>query len=107
MRDKILKLLIASMFFVSMEGMTDSMDEVSFHQSHHAHADDPENQWFPDTDGDDHDGDFCNHYCHAHFVGLITNYALPSVPQLVLFSPALRTRAVTHSTAPPTPPPNI
>jgi len=105
MRDKILKLLIASMLFASMASMADSMDEVTFQPSEN--YDDLGNQAFPDTDGDNVDVDFCNHYCHAHFVGLITSHTLPNVPQPVFFSPALRTRVSTHNTAPPTPPPNV
>ena len=107
MRNGILKLLMATMLFVSMEGMADSVDEVSFHQTHHAHADAVENQWFPDSDGDDHKGDACEHFCHAHVVGLTSQFVLANVPQFRYFVPALPTRTVTHSTAPPTPPPNI
>jgi len=103
MRNKILKLLIASMLFVSMEGMADSMDEVTFESSQSAV--DSGNQSVSDADVDD--GDSCNHYCHAHFVGLLANQTLPNVPQPFLFSPVLRTQVSTYSSAPPTPPPNV
>ena len=48
MRDVILKLVIAAMLYVSMEGMAEPVDETSFHKTHHAHADDG-NQWYPDS----------------------------------------------------------
>ena len=56
MRDAILKLSIAAMLFVSMEGTAESIDETSFHQTHHAHAEDGA-EWFPDSDGGDHEGE--------------------------------------------------
>ena len=106
MRDWTLRLLIASMLFVSIEGMADSVDEASFHQTHHAHADNAGEQWFPDSDGDDHAGDACGHFCHAHVVGLTSQIISPKVPQVRIFIPELSTHEVTHSSAPPTPPPN-
>jgi len=106
MRDGILKLLIATMLFVSMEGVAESVDEMSFHQTHHAHADDGGEQWFPDADGDDHDGDSCDHFCHAHAVALTAQFELGAVPLFGDFIPLRLIRTATCSTAPPTPPPN-
>ncbi len=74
MRHWILKLVIASMLFVSMEGIADSVDETSFRQTHHAHAGDADNQWVPDSDGGDHEGDSCEHFCHVHVVALTTQF---------------------------------
>lgn len=105
MRNLILKLLIASMLFVSMEGVADSIDEQSFHQTHHAHADDAENQWFPDSDGNDHEGDACEHFCHGHAVALTPQITLPDVSMSRSFVPALPAHTITRGTAPPTPPP--
>ncbi len=106
MHRKIVRLVIASLLFVSMEGVADVVDELSFHQTHHAHADDAENQWFPDSDGDDHDGDACEHFCHAHFVGLTSQIMLANVPQFRNYTPQFSAYELTHSSAPPTPPPN-
>lgn len=105
MRDGILKLLMATMLFVSVEGVAESVDEMSFHQTHHAHADDGE-RWFPDSDSDDHDGDSCEHFCHAHVVGLTAQFRLAAVSKFADFLPTRSARATTRSTAPPTPPPN-
>jgi hypothetical protein len=107
MRDGILKLFIASMLFVSVEGVADSVDEVSFHQTHHDHADSVGEQWFPDSDGDDHEGDACEHFCHGHVVGLVAHIELPRISTSRYFAPATPAHTVTHSTAPPTPPPNL
>jgi len=105
MRDGILKLLIASMLFVSVEGLADSVDELSFHQAHH--ADDAGAQWFPDSDGDTHESDACEHFCHAHVVGPTTQIKLANVPQSRYFMAAPPAHAVTHGVAPPTPPPDL
>ena len=107
MRDGILKLLIASLLFVSIEGMADSIDEGSFHQTHHGHADDVENQWFPDSDGAEHEGDACEHFCHAHVVGLTAQVMVANLPQFRIYVPAFAAHTVTNSAAPPTPPPNL
>ena len=106
MRDGILILLIASMLFVSMEGAADSVDEVSFHKTHHVHADDGGNQWFPDFDGDDHDSDACEHFCHTHAVGLSIQVASTNEAKLCFFVAAASAHTVTYGVEPPTPPPN-
>ncbi len=106
MRDGILILLIASMLFVSVEGVADSVDEVSFHQTHHVHADDGGNQWFPDFDGDDHDCDACEHFCHSHVVGLSVQVVSANEAKPQFFVPAALAHTVTYSVKPPTRPPN-
>jgi hypothetical protein len=105
-RNVILKLLMAAMLFVSMEGVADAADEQSFHQAHHAHMDDAGAHWFPDSESGGHDGDACDHFCHAHVVGLTSQVALANPPQLPNFVPVLATRNLTHSPPPPTPPPD-
>lgn len=105
MRDGILKLLIACMLFVSVEGMADAVDALSFHQTHHAHVDDAGNQWFPDLDGDEHEGDACEHFCHGHFVGLTGQMLLANLPQYRCYVSTPPARTLTHSVVPPTPPP--
>ena len=107
MRDGILKLFIVSMLFVSMEGVADSVDELSFHQTHHEHVDNSGEQWFPDSDGDDHKGDACEHYCHAHVVGLTTQVMVANAPHFQYYVAAPPAHTVTHNVAPPTPPPNL
>lgn len=107
MHNWVLKLVIASLLFVSMEGLADSVDEISFHQTHHAHADDADAEWFPDTDGSDHDGDACEHFCHAHGVALVGQITLPNVSMSQTLAPSLPEHAVNRSYAPPTPPPNL
>lgn len=107
MRAGILKLVIASMLFVSVEGIAESVDEVTFHQTHHAHVDDAANQWFPDSDGDEHKGDACEHFCHVHVVGLIAEVVLGNLPHCRDYDPVLPAHTITQSTAPPTPPPNL
>ena len=106
MHNWVLKLVVVSLLFVSMEGIADSVDEASFHQTHHAHADEPGAEWFPDSDGSDHGGDACEHFCHAHGVALTPQITLPNVSMSRSFDSALVEHAVTRSTAPPTPPPN-
>ena len=100
----IIRLVIVSLLFVSMEGVADVVDEMSFHQTHHAH--DAGYQWFPDSDGDDHEGDACEHFCHAHVVALTGRDVLPSAAQYRFYVPVPSLKIVTHSKAPPTPPPN-
>jgi hypothetical protein len=107
MRDRIVKLLIASMLFVSMEGFADSVDESSFHQTHHAHADNGGNQWFPDSDGVDHSGDACEHFCHAHAVALADQVSFDELPKFRTLMPLLTARTISCVAAPPTPPPNF
>ena len=106
MRGSILKLVIVAMLFVSMEGTAEPIDETSFHQTHHAHADDGA-EWFPDSDGSDHEGEACEHFCHVHVVALTPQFSVPSLPRSrgFLHVPAVYT--VHRATAPPTPPPNI
>lgn len=106
MRDVILKLVIVAMLFVTMEGMAEPVDEETFHQTHHAHADDGD-QWFHDGDADEHDGEACEHFCHVHVVALTSQTSIPELPMVSssVLTPSIR--ALTRSTAPPTPPPNI
>ena len=106
MRDGILKLLIAALLFVSMESVAEPVDDTSFHQTHHAHADDSENQWFPDSDGSDHESEACEHFCHAHVVALTMQVSLPGLQKFQQYVPAPSPQSVTRATAPPTPPPN-
>jgi hypothetical protein len=107
MRDRILMLLIASMLVVSMEGMADVVDDASFHQTHHAHADDADNQWFPNSDGDDHESDGSAHFCHAHGVGLAGQVMPVNAPAIQYFVPVPPAQIVAHIVPPPIPPPNI
>lgn len=107
MHNWVLKILIAAMLFVSMEGVAKAVDEASFHQTHHAHADDADDRWFPDSDGSDHEGDSCEHFCHGHVVALTTRISLPSMPKLRHYVLAIPAHAITRDTTPPTPPPNI
>ncbi len=106
MRDWIVKLVIASVLVVSMEGFADSVDESSFHQTHHTHTDNGGNQWFPDSDGEDHVGDACEHFCHAHAVALTERDSFEVLPIFRTYMPALPDYTNSCSTAPPTPPPN-
>jgi hypothetical protein len=106
MREWIVKLVIASVLFVSMEGFADAMDESRFHQTHHAHADNGGNQWFPDSDGVDHSGDACEHFCHAHAVALADQLSFEGLPKFRTFMPMHTARPITCGAAPPTPPPN-
>ena len=106
MRDLILKSVIVAMLFVTMEGMAEPIDEETFHQTHHAHADDAD-QWFHDGDSDDHEGGACEHFCHVHVVALTSQSSIPDLPMIggSVLTPSIR--ALTRSPAPPTPPPNI
>ena len=100
-------LFIVSMLFVSVEGIADSVDEASFHQTHHSHAEELGTEWFPDADGTDHSGDSCEHFCHAHVVALTTQFSLPGMPILRHNVPVLAAQSAGRGAAPPTPPPNI
>ena len=106
MRDWIFKLIIASMLFVGVEGVAESVDDGSFHQTHHAHADDSNGDWFPDSDGDDHGGDSCEHFCHLHSVGLVSQFALAQLQNFQSFEVVLAAQRIAYIAAPPTPPPN-
>jgi len=105
MRDGIIKLLLVALLFVSMEGVAESVDEASFHQTHHAHADDG-TEWFPDSDGSEHEGDACEHYCHAHVVALTTQISLLGLHKFQHYVSGPSPQSVSRATAPPTPPPN-
>jgi hypothetical protein len=105
MKIRVLQLLITAMLFTSMEGVAESVDDEVFHQTHHSHVDRLD-QWYPDSDGDEHDGDSCEHFCHVHVIGLISH---KSVPQLSPSHGYLVARSIENherATAPPTPPPN-
>ena len=106
MRDVILKSVIVAMLFVTMEGMAEPVDETSFHQTHHAHADDG-NEWYPDSDGNEHDGDACEHFCHVHVVAFTPQISVPVFQTSRAYPLMAHPYAVTRKTAPPTPPPNI
>ena len=106
MRDATLVLLIAAMLFVSMEGVAEPVDDPSFHQTHHGHADDDGSQWFPNSDGSDHEGDACEHFCHTHVIALTAEISVPSLQKLQGFVATPSAYSVFRATAPPTPPPN-
>lgn len=107
MRNVILNLVVVSMLFVSTEGMVEPNDDASFHKTHHAHADDSENQWYPDSDGGDHEGDACEHFCHAHVIALAAEISVPSLERLPGIVATPSGYVVFRATAPPTPPPNV
>ena len=106
MRCMIVISVIASLFFGSVEGMAEPVDDSTFHQTHHAHADDGA-EWFPDSDGSDHEGEACEHFCHVHVVALTPQVSVPDLPRSrgLLNVPPVYTAH--RATAPPTPPPNI
>lgn len=106
MRDGVLKLLIAAMLFVSTESIAEPVDETSFHQTHHAHAEDG-NQWYPDSDGNEHDSDACQHFCHVHVVALTPQISTPAITGFKSRSIAPDSGAIGRAAEPPTPPPNI
>jgi len=106
MCDGILTLLMASMLFVSMEGMAESLDDGKFHQTHHSHSDDADSQWIHDSDGSDHEGDSCEHFCHAHVVALGMQFSLPNLPRHRQYVTVSSAHENARGTAPPTPPPN-
>jgi hypothetical protein len=106
MRDSILKLVIAAMLFVSVECVSETVDEASFHQTHHAHADDG-TEWYPDSDGHDHSDEVCEHFCHSHSVALTLAVSTPNFPQFAGRIQAPPAHVVSRITTPPTPPPKI
>lgn len=95
------------MLFVSVESAAESIDELSFHQTHHAHADDSGDEWFSDSDGSDHEGDACEHFCHAHGVVLSSDVKAIDIPQDQFFVVPHPTLSISRAAAPPIPPPNI
>ena len=105
MRVGVLQLLIATMLFTSMEGVAESVDDEVFHQTHHAHADDLD-QWYPDSDGDEHDSDNCEHFCHVHVIGLVSHKLVPQLSPSHDYALTRSTENHERATAPPTPPPN-
>ena len=106
MRDVILKAVIVAMLFVTTEGVAEAVSDETFHQTHHAHADDGD-QWFHDENTDDHVCETCEHFCHVHAVAL-PSQALISTRlagrSLLCPSP---TYAPTRAPDPPILPPNI
>ena len=107
MRAGVLRIFIVAMLFVSVEGAAGAVEDAHFHQTHHAHTDDADDQWFPELDESDHDGDSCEHFCHAHVVALTTHFSLPGMPMFRYNVPAHCANSAGLSAAPPTPPPNI
>ena len=105
MRTPILGIFIVAMLFMSLEGAAEPVNDTQFHQTHHAH--DAGDQWFPDSDGNDHDGDSCEHFCHAHAAALTARLSFSGMPMLRHFAPAHVAQARTRGAAPPIPPPNI
>lgn len=106
MRDVILKLVTVAMLFVTVEGVAKPVDEETFHQTHHAHADDGD-QWFHDGDTDDHECETCEHFCHVHALALPSQALIATyLAGRSLLSPR-PTYALTRVPAPPIPPPNI
>jgi hypothetical protein len=106
MRDVVVKSVIVAMLFVTMEGMSEPIDETSFHQTHHAHAD-AGDQWYPDSDGAEHEGEACEHFCHVHVIALTPQISVPAISGFRTTLFAASVPAVNRSAAPPTPPPNI
>ena len=98
-------LLVIAVLATSMEGASEPMEDNTFHQTHHSHADDP-TQWYPDGDGDEHDSDSCEHFCHLHAVGLFGHLSLPDLNAPNAFVPGRHFWHLAPPTAPPTPPPN-
>ena len=107
MRAVVLKVFIVALLFVNVEGAAESVDENSFHQAHHAHADDVGDQWFPDSDGEDHEGDACEHFCHAHGVVLSSDVKAIDIAPNQFFVVPHPTLSISRAAAPPIPPPNI
>ena len=107
MRARILKLLLVSMVFVSVEGVSDAVDDLGFHQTHHSHADDAANPWYPDADGDENALDSCEHFCHGHSVGLIGQLLVAAIPKSGVYTLIRPAEAATQFREPPTPPPDI
>jgi len=107
MRALVLNIFIVTLLFASLEGAAESVSEPDFHQTHHAHADTADSQWFPDSDCGEHDGESCEHFCHAHVVALSTQISLPNVPKLRNSVTSRFARTTSRGAAPPIPPPNI
>ncbi len=107
MRDIILTVLMVAILFVSLEATAELVNENNFHHTHHAHADEGGNQWYPDIHGDEHDEDSCDHVCHGHVVALAGQTLIADVPVFRLPVTARQSRQNTRGPAPPTPPPNI
>jgi hypothetical protein len=97
--------MIAAMLFVSAEAVADTVDETVFHQQHHSHADIGD-AWYPDSDGIDHDGGACEHFCHVHVVAVPQQVLAPSLETSGCMPPVFSSRQLTRLLAPPTPPPN-
>ncbi len=106
MRIWVLSLFIASTLFVSVESAAESIDELSFHQTHHAHAGDGGGEWYPDSDDNNHESDACEHFCHAHVVAVTAQVSLPNIQTFQEFVSAPSVCSATRTMAPPTPPPN-
>ena len=105
MRSWIPLLLMIAVLVTSLEGAAEPVDDNAFHQTHHSHSDDA-SEWYPDHDGDDHDSDACEHFCHLHAIGLIGHVSLPELCPPHAFVPNRPTGNHRRATAPPTPPPN-
>ena len=97
--------LMIALLATSLEGAAEPVDDNAFHQTHHSHADDA-NQWYSDHDGDEHDSDACEHFCHLHAVGLVGHVSLPQLDVPNAFVPGRGNAYHERATAPPTPPPN-
>jgi hypothetical protein len=106
MRSMIVISVIASLLFGSVEGMAEPVDDSTFHQAHHVHADDVD-QWYHDNDGDDHDGEACEHFCHVHVVALTPDISAPTLQGYKSYPLVSNVGSFSRSAAPPTPPPNI
>lgn len=106
MRDFVLKLVTVALLFTTVEGMAEPVDEASFHQTHHAHADEG-HEWFPDNDGNDHEAEACEHFCHVHVVALTPQVVIPLLTDSGGFHRTLSIQAKSQHTPPPIPPPNI
>lgn len=106
MRNWVPKLLMVSILFVSMEGVAESVDDQSFHQTHHAHADEAGGEWHPDIEGDADAADSCEHFCHLHVVGLVAVHEPLAMPAVQLFASIPVSQSVARAVPPPDPPPN-
>lgn len=106
MRSFIVTSVIAAMLFAGAEGVAEPVDETSFHQTHHMHGDDGQ-QWYPDSDGDEHDHQECQHFCHLHVVAVPPQVAASALPGHGSSAPTDSAPIVSREIDPPTPPPNI
>ena len=107
MRDWIFKLIIVSILFVSIEGVGERVDDMDFHKTHHAHTGDASGNWFPDNDGDDHSGSSCEHFCHFHTVGMVSQLSFMAIDGRSSFEEKSPLHRIARIAEPPTPPPNI